>query len=184
MVHGLRDIVGVGRKRIPDQVPWGAERLECLCTQRVRSPFRGRRAATAVEGGLAGAQISENPTFRPPSRRFGGGRRRARRRYAGVSRLSRAPPVPAVSVNHQGLGCQLRPTVSRVRGSRSSAKTMLPAYGSAQKATTLPSRASAIATFAASSVRPNVWFKPSRAFSYATAAAISADCAVIRSRCC
>ena len=73
VVHGLRDIVGVGRKRIPDQVPWGAERLECLCTQRVRSPFRGRRAATAVEGGLAGAQISENPTFRPPSRRFGGG---------------------------------------------------------------------------------------------------------------
>ena len=24
------DIVGMGRKRIPDQVPWDAERLECL----------------------------------------------------------------------------------------------------------------------------------------------------------
>ena len=30
VVHGLRDMVGVGRKRIPDQVPWDAERLECL----------------------------------------------------------------------------------------------------------------------------------------------------------
>jgi len=30
VVHGLTDIVGVGRKRIPDQIPWDAERLECL----------------------------------------------------------------------------------------------------------------------------------------------------------
>jgi hypothetical protein len=30
VVHGLTDIVGVGRKRIPEQVSWDAERLEGL----------------------------------------------------------------------------------------------------------------------------------------------------------
>jgi hypothetical protein len=30
VVHRLTDIVGVGRKRIPEQVSWDAERLECL----------------------------------------------------------------------------------------------------------------------------------------------------------
>jgi hypothetical protein len=30
VVHGLTDIVGVGSKRIPKQVLWAADRLECL----------------------------------------------------------------------------------------------------------------------------------------------------------
>src|SRR5215475_2123849 len=41
VVHGLRDIVGVGRKRIPDQVPWDAERLESLVFSGYDPHFKG-----------------------------------------------------------------------------------------------------------------------------------------------
>jgi hypothetical protein len=38
---GLKDIVGVGRKRIPDQVPWDAGRLECLVFSGYDPHFEG-----------------------------------------------------------------------------------------------------------------------------------------------
>ncbi len=40
-VHGLTDIVGVGRKRIPTQVPWDAQRLECLLFSGYDPHFEG-----------------------------------------------------------------------------------------------------------------------------------------------
>ena len=40
-VHGLEDIVGVGRKRIPTQVPWDAQRLECLLFSGYDPHFEG-----------------------------------------------------------------------------------------------------------------------------------------------
>jgi hypothetical protein len=41
VVHGLRDIVGVGRKRIPEQVPYDAERLESLVFDGYDPHFEG-----------------------------------------------------------------------------------------------------------------------------------------------
>jgi len=41
VVHGLTDMVGVGRKRIPAQVPWDAERLECLVFSGYDPHFEG-----------------------------------------------------------------------------------------------------------------------------------------------
>jgi hypothetical protein len=40
-VHALTDIVGVGRKRIPAQVPRDAERLECLIFSGYDPHFEG-----------------------------------------------------------------------------------------------------------------------------------------------
>ena len=40
-VHGLEDIVGQGRKRIPDQVPWDLQRLKCLLLSGYDPQFEG-----------------------------------------------------------------------------------------------------------------------------------------------
>jgi hypothetical protein len=40
-VHGLTAIVGEGRKRIPAQVPWDAQRLECLLFSGYDPDFEG-----------------------------------------------------------------------------------------------------------------------------------------------
>lgn len=40
-VHGLTDIVGVGWKRIPAQVTWDAQRLECLLFSGYDPHFEG-----------------------------------------------------------------------------------------------------------------------------------------------
>jgi hypothetical protein len=41
VVHGLTDIVGVGRKRVPEQVSRDAERLECLVFSGYDPHFEG-----------------------------------------------------------------------------------------------------------------------------------------------
>jgi hypothetical protein len=41
VVHGLTDIVGVGQRRIPDQVPRDAQRLECLLFSGYDPHFEG-----------------------------------------------------------------------------------------------------------------------------------------------
>jgi hypothetical protein len=41
VVHGLKDMVVVGRKRIPASVPWDAERLECLVFSGYDPHFEG-----------------------------------------------------------------------------------------------------------------------------------------------
>jgi hypothetical protein len=41
VVHGLTDIVGMGRKPIPEQVSWDAERLECLVFSGYDPRFEG-----------------------------------------------------------------------------------------------------------------------------------------------
>ena len=41
VVHGLTDIVGLGRKVIPVQVPWDAQRLECLLFSGYDPHFEG-----------------------------------------------------------------------------------------------------------------------------------------------
>ena len=41
VVNGLKDMVGMGRKRIPANVPWDAERLECLVFSGYDPDFEG-----------------------------------------------------------------------------------------------------------------------------------------------
>lgn len=41
VVHGLRDMLGAGRKRILDQVLWDAERLECFVFDGYDPHFEG-----------------------------------------------------------------------------------------------------------------------------------------------
>ena len=45
VVHGLTDMVVVGRKRIPANVPWDAERLECLVFSGYDPHFEGDEPA-------------------------------------------------------------------------------------------------------------------------------------------
>src|SRR6185437_7838532 len=65
VLHGPAEYLKLEPKRVPDQVFWDVERLECFAVFSLRSTFQRRRAARIVSSSCFARVIAgEKPTYR------------------------------------------------------------------------------------------------------------------------